>query len=286
MNALALGLIAAVAWGIHDILVRYVSRTIGIVQSMFFVLVFGGFVWLIIALIFGGFGKLDTDGTTLSITAGVCFSIALIGHYNAFAKGPVRIVAPIIGTFAVLAFGIAAILGKDITIAQWLAVLTLVAGIALVARQQGDQALDYSFIKLMGWCLVAIFGFAFTFALGQEVSSNGDPIMGGFVTRLTAILIVAVIYFYTRMKAPYKKLKFSWRQWAILFLIGTLDAIALGVVLAAGIYPNAEYASAASAIFGLITVLIAWIFLKEKINFVQWSGIFLTFTSIAFLASQ
>ncbi len=286
MNALVLGLIAAVAWGIHDILVRYVSRTIGIVQSMFFVLVFGGFVWLIIALIFGGLGKLNTDDTTLSIAAGVCFSIALIGHYNAFAKGPVRIVAPIIGTFAVVAFGIAAILGKDITIAQWLAVLVLVAGIALVARQQDDQALDYSFIKLMSWCVVAIFGFAFTFALGQEVSSNGDPIMGGFVTRLTATLIMAVIYLYTRMKAPQTKLKLAPRQWAILFLIGMLDAIALGVVLAAGIYPNAEYASAASAIFGLITVLIAWIFLKEKINIVQWSGIFITFASISFLASQ
>ena len=286
MNALVLGLIAAVAWGIHDILVRYVSRTIGIVQSMFFVLVFGGFVWLIIALIFGGLGKLNTDDTTLSIAAGVCFSIALIGHYNAFAKGPVRIVAPIIGTFAVVAFGIAAILGKDITIAQWLAVLALVAGIALVARQQDDQALDYSFIKLMSWCVVAIFGFAFTFALGQEVSSNGDPIMGGFVTRLTATLIMAVIYLYTRMKAPQTKLKLAPRQWAILFLIGMLDAIALGVVLAAGIYPNAEYASAASAIFGLITVLIAWIFLKEKINIVQWSGIFITFASISFLASQ
>lgn len=286
MNALVLGLIAAVAWGIHDILVRYVSRTIGIVQSMFFVLVFGGFVWLIIALIFGGLGKLNTDDTTLSIAAGVCFSIALIGHYNAFAKGPVRIVAPIIGTFAVVAFGIAAILGKDITIAQWLAVLALVAGIALVARQQDAQALDYSFIKLMSWCVVAIFGFAFTFALGQEVSSNGDPIMGGFVTRLTATLIMAVIYLYTRMKAPQTKLKLAPRQWAILFLIGMLDAIALGVVLAAGIYPNAEYASAASAIFGLITVLIAWIFLKEKINIVQWSGIFITFASISFLASQ
>lgn len=286
MNALILGLIAAFAWGIHDVLVGYVSRTIGIIRSIFIVLIFGGIIWLAVTLILGDFENITIQGIVLSIGAGVCFSIAMVGHYNAFAKGPIRIVAPVIGTFAVVAFAIAALMGKEITILQWSAVLFLVVGIGLVANQQNNQAVEYNITKLLLWCIIAVFGFAFTFALGQEASSSNDPIVGGLITRITATFIISLIYIYSRVRLPTKKLHLSMKQWCILALIGSLDAIALGVVLAAGIYPNAEYASAASSIFGLITVLIAWVVLKEKINKTQWTGILITFISIAFLASQ
>ena len=68
--------------------------------------------------------------------------------------------------------------------------------------------------------------------------------------------------------------------------MGLLDAIALGTVLTAGIYPHPEYASAASSIFGLVTVLLAWVFLKEAINVTQWLGVLVIFTSIAYLAAS
>ena len=67
--------------------------------------------------------------------------------------------------------------------------------------------------------------------------------------------------------------------------MGCLDAVALGVVLAAGSLPHAEFASVTSSVFGLVTVLIAWAFLRDPINKVQWVGILIIFGSIAYLAS-
>ena len=293
MQALAFGLVAALAWGVHDILVRYVSRAFGVIDSLFFVLLFGAFVWLGIGFAFGDLRDIEASGIGLAMLAGFCYACAYIGHYNAFAKGPVRIVAPIIGTFAVLAFVIAAIMGKEITALQWAAVCALVLGIALVANRADEEAdgqaqekPQCSFAMLMGFCIAAVFGFGFTFALGQAVSAEHDPFSGVLVTRVTATACIALVYGYLRAKGKRTAVRFSMNQWLLLLLIGALDAIALGAVLAAGIYPNAEYASAASSVFGLITVLIAWIVLKEMINRIQWSGIIVTFASIAFLAAQ
>jgi hypothetical protein len=55
--------------------------------------------------------------------------------------------------------------------------------------------------------------------------------------------------------------------------MGLIDALALGLVTAAGSLPKAEYASVSSSLFGVLTVLLAVWFLKEHARPVQWLGI-------------
>lgn len=285
MQALTLGLTAAICWGIHDLLIRYVSRTIGIVESLLSVLIFGAIVWFGISLIYADFSNVNLNSALLSAAAGVAFSIGCIGHYNAFSKGPIRIVAPIIGCFSVVSFIIAALAGSAISSMQWLAVIALVAGIGLIARQsksEQDKAEPYDQKTILAWCVMAMLGFSATFAFGQAASTQSDPILSGLITRCITVLIVATIFF-TRPRNRLPSFP-SARQLSVLATMGVLDATALGSVLTAGIFPRAEYASAASSIFGLVTVLLAWLFLKEKINLVQWAGILVIFTSIAYLA--
>jgi drug/metabolite transporter (DMT)-like permease len=47
---------------------------------------------------------------------------------------------------------------------------------------------------------------------------------------------------------------------------------------------DAQYASVAASIFGIITILLAWIILREKMTVGQWTGVLVCFGGIAYLA--
>ena len=291
MGAISFGLCAALAWGVHDILVRYVSQKIGILISLLLVLVFGAVAQAILIGLFGQPTNVSSKGIQLSAAAGVVFSVACIGHYKAFQRGPVRLVAPVIGCYAALAFVIAAVSGKVVSTPQWFALIVLIAGIGLVARSSEtnlDEETDpdaYPVGKTLIYCLMAMIGFATTFELGQRASAQDDPFSSSLITRCITILIVsALLIFQTRKQTTH----FVWPDKSTLLVLvgmGILDAIALGVVLAAGIFPRPEFASAASSIFGLVTVVLAWAFMRERINSIQWTGIAAVFGAIAYLAS-
>lgn len=284
-TAIAFGLIAALSWGIHDILVRYVSHTVGIIQSLLLVLFFGIIAQIGLLVFSGDFALIDRQAVWWSVGAGVTFCIACIGHYNAFARGPVRLVAPLIGCFSVLSFLFAALSGASISLLQWLIIFVLVAGIGLVARSSEDaEVSEYNLAGTIGYCLMAMLGFAITFALGQEASASSNHIITSLVTRCVTFFLVGLIFLMVTNQHKASIFSLNMKSLSILALMGFLDALALGVVLAAGTLERPEFASAASSIFGLVTVLLAWIFLKEAINKIQWLGILIIFSSIAYLA--
>ena len=66
--------------------------------------------------------------------------------------------------------------------------------------------------------------------------------------------------------------------------MGILDGIALLCVLSAGSLPSAQYAAVASSTFGMITVILAWIVLRERMTASQWGGCALAFGGIGYLA--
>ena len=65
----------------------------------------------------------------------------------------------------------------------------------------------------------------------------------------------------------------------------SLVVLALGLVLASGQLPHPEYASVTSALFGVLTILLAWRLLGERVRAAQWGGIAVVFGGIAVLAA-
>ena len=263
------------------------SQKLGILVSLFSVLIFGAIAQLLLVGIFGVPSNISVPGFWLSIAAGVVFSIACIGHYKAFQRGPVRLVAPLIGCYPVLAFSIAASTGKSVSLLQWGALVVLIVGIGLVARSSTEETEEssYSVGRTLLYCIMAMVGFAITFELGQRASALDDPLTSSLVTRIVTIAIIAVLLVLQIKKQSAPTIRPDKSALLILALMGMLDATALGVVLAAGIFPRPEFASAASSTFGLVTVILAWLFLREKINLIQWAGIASVFGAIAYLAS-
>lgn len=285
MLALALGLAAAIIWAAHDLLARKLSQGAELVPMILLVLAIGTLALLPLALFFGDWPAMNWRAIWLSALAGAAFAIAIGGLYKAFSMAPVRLVSPIIGAYPMISLAIAVWQGASVSRLEWLSVIAVVLGIAIVAVTVGQKADDTQPesgpAKAMIWAALSGCGFAAAFALGQAAARAGSELPAILVTRAFAFCAMASLLIFQRKGA----LAFG-PQWKLLMLMGVMDATALGLVMAAGGLANAQYASVASALFGVLTILLAARFLKERVRPVQWVGILVVFTGIGILSAQ
>lgn len=284
MTALTLGIIAAFAWGFHDICIRWLSQSVPLLASLLAVLVTGlvfhsGFmVW------HGDLTPINGTALCYALASGGTFLLASLGLYGAFQRGPVRLVAPVIASYPVLSVAWAALRGAEVTGLQWLAVLAVVAGVSAVAALADEhRGEDRSDVPPKGrtilYAAASAIGFATTFALGQMAVETSDELTVSFVTRSVAIALLSAVIAIARV--PF---------WAglhalpVLALMGLADAVALACVMAAGRMPDAQYAAVAASCFGLLTIVLAWAILRERMTAAQWLGCAVTFAGIGYLA--
>ena len=280
MTALSLGLIAAFAWGFHDICVRSLSQRTPLMASLLTVLLIGLAFHLGVMIVQGGFTPLTSQTTWLAICSGLFFLMASVGLYGAFQRGPVKLVAPIIASYPVLSVGWALLRGAQIAPMQWAAVISVVIGVSLVAALARDDDTNTPATgPTVLLSLIAAVGFAGTFAIGQYASEISGHLPVTLATRLTAVAVL--IGAMGALRLPF------WpgvRALPILTLMGIADGIALLCLLSAGGLPDAQYAAVAASCFGLLTILMAWAFLQEALTPPQWAGCAIAFAGIGYLA--
>lgn len=258
---------------------RYIGQKVGILAALTTVLTAGLFFIAPLSIAFGDWSALPFSSVVLAVLSGVAFILGCIGLYNAFGIGPVRLVAPIIGAYPIISIGIAAYQGTPISSAQWLAVLAVICGVAIVAILSEHTESEGKLKAAICWSLLGAVGFSATFALGQAASRAGDELTTIGITRLTAVTGVIIIAL--AMRTDWSATKGSRK---VLILMGFLDAIALSLVFAAADLANPEYAAVAASVFGMVTIILAWRFLSEKMSGFQWCGVIIAFAGIGFLA--
>ena len=280
MNALTLGLIAAICWGLHDILVRRVSQNTPLMASLLMVLVAGSVLQAGIMASTGGFTAVSGTAARYAALSGLCFLIASLGLYGAFQRGPVRLVAPIIASFPILSVAWAVVQGTPISMFEGVAVLAILVGVSIVAMLSDDSDADVPPKgRTIVYALISSVGFASTFALGQLATAMADDLPIILITRVVAIVLLVGLMVLRHL--PFWPGR---NALPVLALMGCLDGVALICVLSAGGLPNAQYAAVAASVFGLLTVLMAWAFLKERMTLPQWFGVVICFAGIGYLA--
>jgi drug/metabolite transporter (DMT)-like permease len=284
MLALGFGLTAAILWAVHDLLARKLSQGAPLLPIMVWVMATGGIVLVPVSLVLGGWGLMTGPAWGLAALSGLAVVLAMGSLYKAFSLAPVRLVSPIVGAYPMLSLGIAMLQGRAVTGADWLAVLAICIGIAIVAlasRSDAPEGYAASPTLAIGWATLSMIGFALTFALGQEAARQGADLPVILVSRMVALAVsVGLLVWFGGSLSGQRS------QFPVLALMGGFDAIALGLVTAAGVLPRAEYASVASSLFGVLTVLLASWFLKERVRLIQWLGIATIFTGIGTLSLQ
>jgi len=134
MSSVLLGLVAALSWGVNDFLARIPSRAVGPLPTVL-VVTFAGLVVLTVWLLLSGHSiRLSWPQLWLPATSGIFFTLSTLSLFAALALGPVSLVAPIAGSYPVLAMFFAVAQGARPSLLQWLAVAGVLTGVVLVSR--------------------------------------------------------------------------------------------------------------------------------------------------------
>jgi drug/metabolite transporter (DMT)-like permease len=280
MASLIFGLAAALAWGLHDFFVRSVSQRAAVAPVLFVVICTGALLLIPVSLLTEGWRGMTPAAVLPAFASGLAYALACLGLYRAFAIGPVSLVAPICGAYPVLSVAHGALSGRPVLMDQWLAVLAVIGGVALVARQSGHAGQGGNRLVAILWASMGATAFALTFGLGQIAARHGPDLTVLLVSRIGALSAVALAL--TRTHRPFAPVR---PMLPLLGFMGLLDLTALGMVVVAGGLAHPEYAAVSSSVFGVVTILLAWRFLDESLRSVQWAGVGLVFGGIGYLAA-
>lgn len=275
MTSIFAGLLAALAWGVHDILVRHLGPGLVLSTAVLAVLATGTLAILPFVLTGGGWAEMTGRALALSAAGGLVYAAACFGLWKSFSIGPVKVVSPVVGAYPILSVGLAAAFGAPVDAADWGAVIVIVMGVGLVAWLSGEGDTPFPRRATLIWSALTGAAFAVSFALAQAGVRAGAEWPVVLVGRLAALAAILALVLATR-----QALVPPTSTTPLLAGMGLLDAAAISLVTLAGSLPNPEFAAVTTSIFGVITVILARIFLREGVTPGQWASIGVVFAGV------
>ncbi len=276
--SLSLGLVAALCWGIHDLLVRIFVRADQLFSTLVTVLLYGTLMQLPISLWAMQSALPSSSALNYTALSGVLYAIAGIALYKAFVIGPVRTVAPIIGAYPLFSIIYASFGGDALSASQIIAILVVIIAAGYVSASGEKTTTSNQQKAAVGWALLAAFAFASSFSSGHSASEIGNELSLLAPNRFFSLLTIIVVAL--ALKVPFKLAK-TQRGWWL--LMAALDTTAQSAVISAGRLEHPSLAAVGASLFGLITVILAAVFLKERLTATLWIAVLLVFVAIGYL---
>ena len=275
-----LGILSALSFGIGDFLARFSSREVGFKNSLFWMLIVGAIFYLILFTFFGDSLKPNPIGLSNSFLSGILIMFGLLCLYRGLQMGPVSIVAAITASNPLIVFLIRYALGSEPTLLQWLSTLIVISGAILVSFSANSFQESLGLTKKqIKESVIISFMASITLALGlifsQEATNTLEPLETVIYIRFFSLLGISSILLFTKSKITLTK-----KAIPILFFQGILETSGYFCLVSAYIFDKASIAVVISSGFGLVTIILARLILKEQISKLQSVGIFLTFLGV------
>lgn len=293
MIGILLGLTGAVAWGIADFAARFASRRVGAYRTLFFMQIFG-FVALTAWLkTHGGITRDVAPGWqpwALAAVAGVLNTIASLSLYHSFRIGVMSIVAPISSSYPALTVTLALLSGERVRPLRMVGLAVTLIGVVFAATSfarplasaSGDEPAHRGRAgKGVGWAILAAVGFGVLFwFLGFHVVTIAGSTFSVWMIRLSTFSTLALVAAPARQTLALPRGSIWW----LLAVIGVMDTVAF-VANNAGLHlGQISVVSVLASLYGAVTVLLSWIFLRERLERSQWSGVALIFAGIVLVS--
>lgn len=275
MIAVLLGLVAALCWSVHDLVARAFAEKVGPYRMALCVLLVGAVFLVPVVLWQGNVWQADRQSLIAAGLLGVAYAFALSGLFKAFSLAPVSVVGPLTSIYPALAVVWGLLHGFSPSGTQWLAMAVILAGAIIVGRLGPDDGGFAVVAKGKIWIVllssaVAALGFAASIVLGQTAAVGFGEIEATFVSRFPAAILV-----FTATRFMGTVVPMTWTAGTVkaVCVMALCDVIAVSSINATGYFPNKELGAMAISGYGALTVLLAMVFLKEKVSPAQWLGI-------------
>ena len=272
MLSIIYGLISSTTWGAADFVGGLASKRANPIRVLYLSEMAGFIPFMLLAIILRE--PLPSAGDFLMGVISSLIGLAgLIFLYRALAEGQMTIAAPVSALFAALipvVFG-SFTLGLP-------SVPTLIGfGLAFLAVwfiSQTDSTNWRFSISDLRLPLISGFFFGFYFIAIHKATLNAFfwPLTAA---RFAGFVALAIFALFTRQSPMPPR-----ETWTLCILNGVIDIAGNGFYVLSSHTGRIDIAAVLGALYPASTVLLAWIFLKERISFVQMLGIILAFIAI------
>jgi len=274
-----LALISSAMWGTADFFAGRLSKKHNPFAVLGFSQVFGLLVGVLIVVISGSYqGKvLGFDGYLIpGVLAGLFGYIGLACLYEGLSTGRMGVVSPISSLSTVIPLAYALITGDVLSTITLFGVVIALIGVFCASGPELSQGLPIKPL-LLALGAAAGFGLALTFiAIGSQSSAL-----------LTMVSMRGATFFVTISLAIKFKTtgNFDKKAIPVLFFIGAADFIAnllLGIATTKGLV---SVAMVFGSLYPIATAVLAYKFLQERLQRVQYVGIALAVAGVSIISA-
>jgi drug/metabolite transporter (DMT)-like permease len=287
-----LGLTAAVCWGVSDFVARFASRRVGSYRLSFFIQIIGSAVLTIFLWATGNLGRLWTahgwHGWAWAVAAGMLNALCSVLFYHSLEVGVLAVVAPISASYPALTVTLAILSGERFSVWRGVGIASTFLGVVLTAtspmpengasgNERGGRK-RHILSRGVGWAILAALSFGVLFwVLGLRAVPAVGGLASVWVIRVVTGATLGMVALPARQSIKLPR----GTVWWLLGAVGVLDTSAFLANNFALQWGPVSVVTVLASLFSAITVLLACVFLRERLARVQWVGIALILAGVA-----
>ncbi|MDD5178200.1 MAG: DMT family transporter [Candidatus Nanoarchaeia archaeon] len=274
------GIIAMLCWGTADFFVANAVRKTSSFKTFVWSQIIGLILFFIIFSLFFNIQIPSLSLVILILASGLLGAVSYLAFYKGLQIGKVSIISPVSACWPVIAIILSLIfLSEKLTGIQSIGISLAIIGAILTSFKFNDllklknvaTGIKYGVVALIGW------GIYFTFIdiLVSELS---------WFLPMFFIKIATVLCLLTNSTIMKKEISFPKNVALFIILIGILEAVAY---LFYGIGITSEYTAIVAPIvatFPMVTIILARVFFKEKLELNQKLGVAFVLVSLVILS--
>lgn len=261
---IAFGLAAALCWGTSDFAAKISAGRIGALRTALFLQYIGGLLLLLVAAQDLPRLWLFPTATYFTLGLGAINAAAAFSLFKGFEVGRLSIISPIASSYPALSTVLAVLLlNEHVSMIRFAAILAILTGIVLVSIQRPSERLDKRQLAAgVGYAMVAFFALGFMFFALKLVVGNLGAFLPVLLVRLMSAIVLTGAVLLTPSGRPRGK---SSSYLPIVFVIGIVDTLG-NITYNLGILGGAvSVVATISGLFSAVTVILAFIVLKERL---------------------
>ena len=273
---LALGLASSLVWGTADFLGGVYTRRLTLASVTVGSQLAGLAALLVAAALIGG---LNQRAIAIGLAAGACGAIGLSAFYRALATGTISIVSPVSACGALVPVGLALATGERPGALALAGSAVGLAGavLASVHEIRGDHPAARSSIGLARLAALGIGGFLWFLGQAAEGGHTLSALLGA---RFGSLALLGIGVAVTRSSIAIPRAEIP-----AVALIGLLDTAANGLFAVAIQHGYIAVVSVLGSEYPVATVILAHIFLGERISRPQLLGVALALTGVGMVSA-
>jgi drug/metabolite transporter (DMT)-like permease len=275
-----LALMASVSWALANVLTQRLGKRIGPPPAMLWSMVAGALLAIPLALVLDErTAPLDAGVAVWAVVASVAAVVAYVGLFYAFATEELTIAVPIVSSWPLLAGVVAVVfLGESIGGLRLVGAAAVLVGVVLVSLPGRLGPPNRR-------ALTAAAGAAIGFGLMVPALGRIAPATGAFGGTALVNALGAVLAFPLAKVARVSVRPPPLAAWGLVFATGAAEAAGFVAVAFARRFAPMTLVAPVASLAGTLTVLYAWLLLRERPRAVVIAGALLAGAGVVLLAS-